>query len=649
MVIRFFRLAAIAILAATWSMTANMAVAEEEQASPTAPAKRLLIDYDSSSSMWGELADKSRKYEAGRTALSNFLESEFGEREIAFRAYGHRHKADCRDSELVVPFSNLSTAKSKIDEAVSAIKPKGKTPITYSLRESLKDFDGQPGDILLISDGIETCDMDPCDLMREWKDSKVNIRVHVVGVGLNDLERQAMACIADVSGGKYFDAESADGFAEALNNAGEAIEAPVAEALPEGEPDPAPSEQGFALRIVANDDQGRSYIVKGKLFKENEEGSEEPLSPIGDVGSHQRNVLEDAGNYVIEVGPVLQDGTIFKPVRQTFSIDAPGEVTANVIVSRPAIVTAEFSQEGEEHKGSFVTAYQDGKKAFGFRSFDEILARPGAYEFRAQPNADNELSLTETLPEGEHTVLQFDLVTTIKFSTRFVLPNGEKIKRASELWRDGERLYKVFSGNPTTVRPGIYELRADDQNNPLTPTQVEIKNDGETIEVPLDAGWVTIKYAPSEKDYVRKPTSATLESLDRGGSSYARVDKPLAVTPGRYKITHHSSVGFCDPVEVEVASNQTVDAVLTPKPLGEIVVTYAPSENYLKKPDRASVYPLDDQPMLNGFMRPGVAKKFLPGRYKVEAWSYAGDIAPQEIVVNAHETTNVILKLRAEE
>ena len=68
-----------------------------------------------------------------------------------------------------------------------------------------------------------------------------------------------------------------------------------------------------------------------------------------------------------------------------------------------------------------------------------------------------------------------------------------------------------------------------------------------------------------------------------------------------------------DPIEIVVRSGETVEAVFTPKPMGEIIVDFAPS-GYEKLPDRASVTALDGQKILSGFMRPGVAKKFLPGR-----------------------------------
>ena len=80
--------------------------------------------------------------------------------------------------------------------------------------------------------------------------------------------------------------------------------------------------------------------------------------------------------------------------------------------------------------------------------------------------------------------------------------------------------------------------------------------------------------------------------------------------------------------------------------MGEIIVDFAPS-GYEKLPDRASVTALDGQKILSGFMRPGVAKKFLPGRYRVDP--RRKDTQPQDIVVKAHETTTVILQHKPDE
>ncbi len=595
---------------------------------------RFLIIYDSSNSMWGELADKSRKYEAGRTALANFMAGDVGERQIGFRAYGHRRKDDCRDSELVVPFSEMAEAKAPIEDAVTSIRPTGKTPITYSLQEGLKDFDGVPGDILLISDGIETCDADPCDLMREWRASNVNIKVHVVGVGLNEVERTAMACIAEESGGAYFDADTAEGFEDALGEASEVIEA--------SEPEPADQGIGFSLLYNALDAEGRSYRAPGKLFLNGEE--------IGTLASkgYGRNVIEEPGDYEIEVGPLLKDGTIFKPVRQAVSITELGRTTVDVLVEAPARVTAKFIEDGEDHPGSHVTAYQDGEKVFSFRSRDEALARAGDYEFRSEPNKDNKMSVNGTLTEGEHTEIVFDLIKTVTFYVVYKLPDGTTFRRGSRLWRDGEELYNVYSGNPSRAQPGVYELRSDHQNLPLTPVEIEITTDGETIEVPIAAGWVKVTYAPSDFNYVGEPDRAWLEALDRGGSKYANLDVLIPAVPGKYAIKAQASKGFFDRPEFEVVNGETVEVVVTPEPLGELVMTYAPSDNYEREPDRASANALEGQSIIGGILRPGKVRKFLPGRYSVKGFSYAGDIETQEITIVAGERTEVVLKLRGE-
>lgn len=601
----------------------------------------MYIVYDSSGSMWGELEDKSRKYEAGRSALSALLDTDLGGREIAFRAYGHREKADCRDSELIVPFSTQGAAKPKIKDAVANIRPTGKTPISYSLREALKDFDGRAGDILLISDGIETCDIDPCELMREWQASNVNIRVHVVGVGLTEFEREAMACIAKTSGGKYFDADSAEGFVEALTEASVAIEKPAAsEELETGDASPMEPAARYALIIKGVDETGRVFRLTGKYSKDGED--------LGVITSTGRHGVDGVGDYEVEVGALLQDGTAYKPVKMPVSVKEPGDTVVEVLVTRPAVVSAKFVENGEGHPGSFVKAYQNGVEVFGFRSFDEALARPGEYEFRAEPNNDNKLSLTEPLVEGEHTELVFDLTTTIGFYIEFVLPDGEIFRRGSELWRDGERVYKVFgSRNPTTIIPGVYELRADDQNLPLTPVEIDLTEDGKTYQVPIKAGWIKIHYNPSEFDYVgnKPPTNAFLESLDRGNSKYSRVDVPIPVKPGRYQVNPRTEKGFMDPIEVTVANNETVDVAFTPKPVGELVVNFMPSDKWTREPDRSSVYALDGQRIIKGYMVPGRALKFAPGRYRVVGGGTGGsDAVEQEVVVTAHVTTTVTLK-----
>ena len=176
----------------------------------------IYIIFDASGSMWGELPDKSRKVTVAKEVLEDFVGGDFEGYDLALRAYGHRRNADCRDSELVVPFGPPEQVVGQVQAFAKDLNPLGKTPISYSLRQALADFGDRSGEIILISDGIETCDEDPCALIREWREKDIQIKVHVVGLGLDEKAKSAMQCIAEAAGTEYRDAESATTLAEGL-------------------------------------------------------------------------------------------------------------------------------------------------------------------------------------------------------------------------------------------------------------------------------------------------------------------------------------------------------------------------------------------------------------------------------------------------
>ena len=575
----------------------------------------LYVIYDSSNSMWGELADGSRKYEAGRKGLDSALGSSALRRDLAFRAYGHREVGDCRDSELIVPPMPAGDAAPLIAAAVQDIRPTGKTPISYSLREALKDFDERRGDILLISDGLETCDADPCALMYDWREQDVKVRVHVVGVGLNDIERKAMMCVAEAGGGQYFDAGSESEFRAALDEAS---------AIEPGAPAPIDTGRGYALILSGADESGRSFLVEGQLFRDG--------AAVGTVTSNGRNVLDGPGEYDLEVGAVLRDGTLYKPVRQTVVVDSSGETRVSVTVTRPAIVSASFSESGDAVRGASVSAWQDGREVFRFRAFDEVLARPGAYEFRSSPNADNELVVAETLTEGEHSVIDFVLVNTVGVRFQYVLPNGEADQRTGELYIDDELRYSVSGSRFNTVLPGTYELRDkfDDPMNQLDPIEVTITTEEEqVIDVPMTVGYIATAYSGEARDYHNQTTTRVFihavdpETGKSTGSITSATNRVEVAKPGLYRVAGHSSGGYFDPVDITVEANERVTAELIAKATADVSVSYPP-DNYEREPDRAFLIPLDGQNPKQTYMRPGAVLKVPPGRYRVDPHGVPG-------------------------
>ncbi len=182
---------------------------------PALAADRTIIILDASGSMWGQI-DGKPKLEIARQSLRTVLQSLPADREVGFMAYGHREKGSCEDIELIVP--PAAGTAGAITAAADSMKFLGKTPLTAAVRkaaEALK-YNEDKATVVLITDGLETCNADPCALGKELKASGVDFTAHVVGFGLTADEGRQVACLAENTGGKYIQATDAAGLEDAL-------------------------------------------------------------------------------------------------------------------------------------------------------------------------------------------------------------------------------------------------------------------------------------------------------------------------------------------------------------------------------------------------------------------------------------------------
>lgn len=199
------------------------------------PAPTVLI-FDSSGSMAAEEPDGRSKLDAARSVVGKVLKQWPADGQLALIAYGHRRKNDCADIETVLEMGLVSPARVK--RKLATLDPLGKTPISQSLRNAAALLTEGAGTIVLVSDGIETCDADPCAVARDLKKANARLLIHVVGFGLERKAISQLTCIAENSGGRFFDAKSAVALADALTTVTATIAAgPSAVAAPP--PDPA--------------------------------------------------------------------------------------------------------------------------------------------------------------------------------------------------------------------------------------------------------------------------------------------------------------------------------------------------------------------------------------------------------------------------
>jgi Ca-activated chloride channel family protein len=179
------------------------------------PLTRILFVFDASQSMYGRW-QSDLKINIAREILSKVLDSlrTMGNVEVALRVYGHQHKYPpqvCTDTRLEVPFGRDNF--SRIKNRLNSIVPKGTSPIAHSLELTARDFpscENCRNIIVLITDGIEECDGDPCEVSEKLQKEGVILKPFIVGIGKNFA--QAFDCVGD-----YFDAANEAQFGQALN------------------------------------------------------------------------------------------------------------------------------------------------------------------------------------------------------------------------------------------------------------------------------------------------------------------------------------------------------------------------------------------------------------------------------------------------
>lgn len=175
---------------------------------------RLLFVFDGSLSMYGRWQSQ-QKVAVARRLLIHMVDSldNVENIEMALRVYGDQYSVPpqiCEDSRLLVPFSN-GNAK-KITAALNRIVPKGTTPIAYALEQAANDFtpcDNCKNVLILITDGIEECNGDPCAVSLLLQNKGIMLQPFVIGVGKNFEE--AFNCI-----GTYIEAKGEQDFSKAL-------------------------------------------------------------------------------------------------------------------------------------------------------------------------------------------------------------------------------------------------------------------------------------------------------------------------------------------------------------------------------------------------------------------------------------------------
>ena len=451
----------LAVIAALFSITAALA------ATAVKAEERAIVVFDGSGSMWGQIRGKT-KIEIAREALKQSLGA-WSERDVQMGliAYGHRKKGECSDIELLIPPRPLDV--NEFSAAVDAVSPKGKTPLTAAVRMAAEElrFTEEKATVILMSDGLETCDLDPCAVAEDLERLGVDFTAHVIGFDVAAPEERAqLSCIAENTGGLFVTA----GNAEELSSAFEQVTALAPAAF-------------VALDAATGDTIAGpvSWSIAGADVSIRTESDGELLN-VADIANGTDRIEASSGPYkgatTVEIGdsrtspiPVqleaqLPDASLEAPdtvaALSEFSVSwsGPGTPADQIQLSRPgAVPGTSFVQSVDVSTGSTVQMTAPEKQ--------------GPYELRYYSAEFGKLLATRPITVGKPAP-GARLQAVDEINAGYSLEVGWEGPGADNDWIDiappglpdgnGYLSYSfVQGGNPVDIRapsePGVYDIR----------------------------------------------------------------------------------------------------------------------------------------------------------------------------------------------
>ncbi|WP_300645875.1 VWA domain-containing protein [Nocardioides sp.] len=262
-----------------------------------------MLVLDSSGSMAEPAGGGETKIQAAKQALRDVVgalpdDAAVGMRVFGAEVFSRDQPGACTDSQQVVAAGTDN--RDALLREIERYRPYGETPIGYALRQAAEDLDPDTvRSIVLVSDGVATCEPDPCEVAQELTEQGVDLRIDVVGLAVDGEARAQLRCIAGVAEGRYYDASSAEEIVTSLSTATERALRPFEI---DGEPVVGGPSQAEALPLgagryadrLAGREQERWYVYERQVPGSTVIASSYELQP-GGLSDLQVDVVEPDG------------------------------------------------------------------------------------------------------------------------------------------------------------------------------------------------------------------------------------------------------------------------------------------------------------------------------------------------------------------
>ncbi|HKL70480.1 VWA domain-containing protein [Salibaculum sp.] len=339
-----------------------------------------ILVLDGSGSMWGQI-DGVNKIVIAREVVGTILDDFPQEENLGLTVYGHRTRGDCSDIETIVaPGPGTAGA---IREAVNRINPRGKTPMTDAViaaAEALR-YTEEEATVILVSDGIETCNPDPCAAARALAQAGIGFTAHVVGFDVTDPEALSqMQCLAEETGGSFTTAANAEELTSALKTVAVA---------PEPEPEPLVVPVTFSA-LLDDDSLIEEPVIWDVTGESGPEAEGEVANPL-DLDLREGAYTATAYWTAQEIEQSTQFVVVGEGREVTLAFEAPAP-SARVIAPASAAQgdTIEIGWDGPNEDRDYITVSEPGADGYVNYTYTregnplmlQLPSEPGNYEVR---------------------------------------------------------------------------------------------------------------------------------------------------------------------------------------------------------------------------------------------------------------------------
>ncbi len=422
------------------------------------PKARAILVLDASGSMWGQI-DGQNKIVIARDVVGELIGSWDPEIHLGLTAYGHRRKGDCADIEDLVTVGPIDG--DALTSVVNGINPKGKTPLSAAVQQAAErlKYTEEAATVILVTDGLETCNADPCAVASILEQSGVDFTAHVVGFDLSEEESKQVQCVAENTGGQYFSAGNASELRDALGSVVETVQASVVA-------------DTIHVVLAEGQDPIEGESVSFKYFPASDANSSKPNQVGYGYGAKGRPSLEP-GDYFARVK--LGSGEIDLP----FTVDAEErrEFTANLNAGRLGATAQldESSGQADASLGWKIFALgPDGKPTrnqvgYAYGPSPKFVLPAGDYSVEVKLGSAT-ASAVQSIAAGKGHDLRIDLrAGTVSYNA--VLTEGAAPYQGDMGWKayaidaDGtvskqQATYSYNTAGQYTLTAGKYQLRA---------------------------------------------------------------------------------------------------------------------------------------------------------------------------------------------